>query len=486
MSDNESSAYVSLVGGVGSPLMQILMADDIQPGSSPSYEVAKTIYAYHPLGARMAEAPVDLAMSQEREITVPVGPDEALVEAFKKEWKRLNFSKVASGVMTLSRVYGQAAVIVLADDIDPAEPIPADRMVDANLYFNVVDPLNTAGSITLNQDPNASDYLKPNGIAVAGKVYHPSRSLVVMNEQPIYIEWTNSAFGFVGRSVYQRALYPLKSFIQSMITDNCIMEKSALLVAKMKSPGSILDQRAMDFFKLKRNKIKQAQSGNVLQMGIDEDLQSINLNNLKDPTEFARNNILKNIATAAKMPAALLNQETLVQGFGEGSEDAKQIARWIDAYRLEMEPVMTWLDNITMIRAWSPAFYETIQSRFPEYKSVPYETAFYEWKNQFSAVWPNLLEEPDSEKVKVDEAITRAAVSFADVALPVADPVNKGAIIAWLADVMNSRTMMQSTPLNIDPDLIAEYEPPAAPGLETEEPDIKPDRPAIVHKMAAK
>ena len=33
-----------------------------------------------------------------------------------------------------------------------------------------------------------------------------------MNQSPIYIEFTNSAFGFVGRSVYQRRLVPDENF----------------------------------------------------------------------------------------------------------------------------------------------------------------------------------------------------------------------------------------------------------------------------------
>jgi hypothetical protein len=461
------------------------MCDDIVPGSSPSYEVAKLIYVYHPLGARMAEAPVDLAMSQKRELSIPTAPGDVLVEAFEKEWKRLQCNKTVRNVMTLSRVYGQAAVVMLVEGKATEEAITPEELAKANITFNIVDPLNTAGSLVLNQDPNAANFLKPSGVSVAGKAYHPSRSLVVMNEQPIYIEWTNSAFGFVGRSVYQRALYPLKSFLQSMLTDNQILEKSGLLVTKLKTPGSITDQRTRNFFGFKRTQIQQAKTGNVLQIGVDEEVESINLNNLKDPTEFARNNVLKNIATAAKMPAALLNQETLVQGFGEGSEDAKQIARWIDSYREEMEPVTTWLDNIVMMRAWNEDFYKTIQARFQEYKNVPYDTAFYFWKNKFEAKWPNLLEEPDSEKVKVDDVVTRAAISLADVLLPVADPINKAAIATWLADVVNSRKMMLSDPLVIDGEALAAYEPQQAePDLATEEPPIKTDRPAVVHKMA--
>ena len=41
-----------------------------------------------------------------------------------------------------------------------------------------------------------------------GQQYHPSRARICLNEMPVYLGYTNSAFGYVGRSVYQRALFP--------------------------------------------------------------------------------------------------------------------------------------------------------------------------------------------------------------------------------------------------------------------------------------
>ncbi len=417
MADYSSDGQATLgLGSTLSPtLMQLLVCEDIQPGSSPSYEICKTIYSYHPLGAKLAEEPITRAQSQRREISIEGAPESDQIAAFNKEWDEtghIGADKLIHNTMRTGRMYGVASIAVGAKGLPTTEPLQMDKIADMDLYYNVLDPLNTAGSLVLDQDPNAADYQKPTYISVGSMKYHSSRTCVVMNEQPVYIEWSNSAFGFVGRSVYQRALYPLKSYIQTMITDQSVTEKAALLIAKLKSPGSVIDQRARSFFGFKREAIKGAKTGNVVSIGIDENVESVDLKNLRDAAEFARNNILKNIATAANMPASMINLETLAEGFGEGTEDAKNIAAFIDTIRMEMRPLYKFFDEIVMRRAWNPEFYASMQRKYPEqYGDMPYETAFYAWKNAFKATWPNLLTEPDSEKVKTDDVIMKEDIS---------------------------------------------------------------------------
>jgi hypothetical protein len=464
--DDSGAAVLSVGGNVPSQLMELLSCDGIQPGSPPSYETCKTIYSYHPMGAKMAEAPIEEAQSQEREITIPGAPEDDLKQAFNNEWAKIGRTgadEIIKNFMTMKRVYGISSLAYGSPDIPTNEPMPLDKLHELEIYFNILDPLNTAGSLVLNQDPNAPDFQKPQFLRVAGHDYHPSRAVIALNEAPVYIEWTNSAFGFVGRSVYQRALYPMKSYIQTMIMDNAIAEKAALLVWKMESPGSIIDKVALAFGGLKRSFLKGARTGNVLSIGLNENIESVDLKNLRDAAEFARNNILKNMATAAKMPAVMLNEETLAEGFGEGTEDAKRIARFISRIRIEMGPAYDFMDRIVMRRAWSPEFYRSMQRKYSDYQSMPYETAFTQWQNAFTATWPNLLVEPDSEKIKTEDVITKAAIACVEVMLPELDPENKAIAIEWLATVMGERKLMFSAPLQIDFDALRAYEPPAPP-----------------------
>ena len=99
-------------------------------------------------------------------------------------------------------------------------------------------------------------------------------------------------------------------------------------------------------------------------------------------------------------------------------------------------------------RAWNEDFYGVIQGNFPEmYKGVPYETAFNEWKNSFRASWPNLLEEPDSEKSKVEDVKLKAVVAMTEVLLPEMDPVNSARVLQWACDNFNEFTLLFATTL---------------------------------------
>ena len=492
---NASSQAQFMVTGTGMPsqFMQILACDSIQPGSDIGYTTAKLIYVYHPMGAKISEGPIILAQSQTREISISEGPEEELKKAFNREWKKIGkvgATKIIRNVMNQCRIYGITSLIVGEVGVETDKPLDMNKIGDADLYFNVLDPLNTAGSLVTNQDPNAPDFQHTQPIRVGSTTYHPSRTVVMMNESPLFIQWENSAFGFTGRSIFQRALYPLKTFIQSMITDQAVTEKAALLVANLESPESFVDKVAQLFQGLKRTIIKGAKTGNVLSIGVTEAINSINLQNLEGPAKFARENAIKNAATAAGMPAVLLLNETMTKGFGEGTEDFKMVVQYIDALREEMEPLYSFFDNIVMHRAWSPAFYETIQSRFPEYKDIPYDTAFYQWKNSFEAVWPSLMVEPESEKSKIADVKLKAAIAVTEVLLPVVDQGNKAILAGWLSNVLDEQKDMISTPLDLDLDAIALYEPPVpvtepGEGTSQKEPekDLRTRMDSILHAI---
>jgi len=472
------SANIGFNGAeLGTELTDLLCCDDIQPGSEPSYQVCKTIYLYHPLGAKMAASPIKLAQSQPRNIHINVesGLEEKLKKQFLETWRALDADGNILNHKSQSRVYGICTIVMMAEGVPAEQPIDYFKLPDLEVTFNILDPLNTAGSMVLNQNPNAEDFQKPIAIAVAGKRYHRSRGLVVMNEKPIYISYTSSAYGFVGRSVYQRALFPLKSFINTMVTDDMVTKKAGLLIAMIQTVSSAVNRLQAVFGAVKRNLLKTAVVGNVLQVGEKDKIETLNMQNLDGAFGMARKDILENIAVSADMPAVMLNSETFAQGFADGSEDAKNVAHYLDRMREEMNPQYAWFDLICMHKAWSPAFYKTIQKEYPDrYGKVDYKTAFLEWKNSFSTSWPNFLTEPDSEKVKTDETKLKAAVAVFQVLEPICDPESKATLATWLCDTVNTNKTMFPVPLNLDPDLLMDYVPPEQQAMLEEPKPAKP------------
>lgn len=455
-----ASSVLSAGSNVGNGLTALLMSDDVSPGDEPSYQLCKTIYTLHPIGKKMVDAPIAKAQSQRREISVPESPEDAVVDQFNKVWDELGCDKIIAQAFGLSRVYGISTLAAMPKGAGPRDPIDYPNLWrdKADLRFNVLDPLNTSGTLVLNQDPNKPDFLKTTAVSIAGTPYNLSRCVITQNEDPIYIDYTASGFGYTGRSVYQRALLPLKSFIQSMITDDLVTIKAGILVAKIKSSGSIVDQLMLGFNAMKRSLISIAKVGNVISVGSDDDIISLDLTNIEGAISGARKNILENIAVSADMPAILLNNETFAEGFGEGTEDSKQVTEYIDGIRIKMKPLYDFMDKIVRYIAWNPEFYKTIQERFPdEFGSIEFDEAFTTWANSFSATWPSLMREPESELIKVDAVKLESMIAEVQVLLPVLDPDNKAATIQYLVDNFNSLKRLFPNPLVINVELLLAF-----------------------------
>ncbi|EOD9025586.1 phage portal protein [Klebsiella michiganensis] len=450
------------LGSCSPELITLLDSDDIQPGMSAGYETCKTIYLFHPLGGKMVDRPIKMAMNEPRTIHISqaYGIESRLSDAFEREWKALGADKHIANAARISRIYGVSAVAMLVDNQEPSSAVDYRTLYKHNVTFNILDPLNTAGSIVLNQDPNAKEFQKVDGIRVAGKPYHKSRCVVQQNEDPIYLAYNSAAFGFTGRSVYQRALFPLKSFIQTMRTDDMVSVKGGLLITKIKGPSSVVNNMMQKLSGIKRMLLKRGKTGEVLQIGESDSIESIDLSNLEKPLDSARNHILENIAAAADMPAIILNSETFAQGFGEGTEDARSVAVYIDNIREWLEPLYDYFIRICQYRAWSIEFFQSLRADFPELQNT-YSVYFASWINSFEYRWPSSLKEPESEKVKVDDIRFKAIVSMMEVLLPQTntDDENRALLIEWAQNNANANESLFPHRLDLDIDSLKANRP---------------------------
>lgn len=452
-----------------SELMALLDSDDIQPGSTAGYQTCKTIYLFHPLGGKMVDRPIKMAMNESRTVHISqaYGIEQRLRDAFEREWKALGADNHIANAARISRIYGVSAIAMLVDNQEPSSAVDYRTLYKHNVTFNILDPLNTAGSIVLNQDPNAQDFQKVEGIRVAGKPYHKSRCVVQQNEDPIYLAYNSAAFGFTGRSVYQRALFPLKSFIQTMRTDDMVAVKGGLLVTKIKGPSSVVNNMMQKLSGIKRMMLKRGKTGEVLQIGDGDNIESIDLSNLEKPLDSARKHILENVAAAADMPAIILNSETFAQGFGEGTEDARAVAVYIDNIREWLDQLYAFFIRVCQYRAWSIEFFQSLRADFPELKNT-YSLYFASWINNFEYRWPPSLKEPDSEKVKVDETRFKAIVSMLEVLLPQVntDDENRALLIEWAQANANANENLFPQRLDLDIDSLKANRPQQTQGEE--------------------
>ena len=465
ISEQGFSAY-GRASSIGTPLGDLLLAEAIQPGAEPSYSLCKLIYTYHPIGAKSVDKPLKMAMSQDREFTIKHGLAHRVIDQFKEHWESLVGRDVGADDVILqaarvSRIYGTSTLTIIVEDDDPTKPLDFSKLAGKNIAFNIWDPLNTSGSIVLSQNPNAADFMKKlNDVSVQGQKYHPSRTVIKHNGDPIYLSYVPSAFGFVGRSVYQAALYPLKTFIQTMITDDMMSRKAGVMVAKIHQPGSISD-RIMDWMnKFKRNLVRQAQTDNVIAISSNnnEEIESLDLHNLEAPAALSRKHCLQNIALGMDMPAVILNDESYSSGLNDGTEDANDVSVFVDEMRKWLHPYYTYFDRIVMHRAWTPEFFNSLKNEFPkEFQGITYEMAFSEWQRSFKFEWPCYLREPESEKAKLEKVREDGLCQAAEVMLPMSDPVNKTAIVQWVVDNLNEYKRLFPVPLAINNGLMEKF-----------------------------
>jgi hypothetical protein len=445
---------------LGNAFNNLLVAEDIVPGDSAGYELCKLIYLYHPHGSKIVDRPLTLATSKPRNLTVPgaAGDGTDLIEAFEKQWKLDGCNEHLLNVGRLARIYGPASIGIIIEGDEPNEPLDFKKLSKATMSYSEWDPLNTAGSLVFNQDPNSLDFQKTSGVRVNGKAYDRTRVVVIQHENPLYIAYESAGFGYTGRSAYQRALVPLKQFIHLMMANGMVALKAGVLIAKIDQPSSAIDRVMSGFLGQKRSMVKEAQTGNVISISTDEDIETLNLQNVDGAINAVRKNIIEDMAAGAGMPAKLLLEDTFAVGFGEGTEDSKAIAQYLMTVRDWLNPIYDFLDRCTMYRAWNEDFFNAIREKFPEqYGNVPYDVAFADWQNSFHAEWPNLLEETDEEKATSEKVTLEAVTSVFTILAPELPPTEKAKLIDWVMNNLNAKTHLFSSPLELDIMAIADF-----------------------------
>lgn len=444
-----------------SELMQIINSDVIQPGTDVGYQTCKLLWQFHPLGGKLVEKPVNMAMCKPRTYNVETDPDERVVRQFCEVWKRMGLNEKIKNFFYVSRCYGAAAIGVGTDGTSCKNPIPTFGLREEDVYINIWDPLNASGSMATDPDPNSRFFQQANAtLKIASKSWHPSRTLKIFNGTPIYLEYQNSTFGFTGRSVFQRVLYPMKSYIGTMVANNLVSKKAGVLVAKTEQNGSVASGIMAAATGKKRENVKISENEGVLSIGTKESIESLNLQNIDKALSTARDNIISDVAAGSDVPAILIKDEAFSQGWSEGKEDSKAISQYIDGVRQTIEPVMNYFERMVRYIAWSEDFYTSLKNDYPDIITDDYQTTFRTWEREFEASWQELIEEAPNKRRESDSKVVQQAAALFAVLAPQLDPVNRSMAADWLASVTNATETYGDSPMIIDKDTLSKYQPP--------------------------
>ncbi|HGJ5860610.1 MAG TPA: anti-CBASS protein Acb1 family protein [Arsenophonus nasoniae] len=453
-------AEIETLNSSNSQLLNLLESTDIKPGSRAGYRLCKLLWAYHPLGGKLVEKPINMALCKPRSWNVKTDPDERVIKRFIEVWEKLNITQKIRDAYFTQRCYGASAIGVGTLNKKSDEYLDKKDLREDNIFINIFDPLNVAGSMVTSQDPNSPDFQQADlYLNVASEYWHPSRTVKIFNGSPIYLEYQNSAYGYTGRSVFLRSLYPLRSYLKTMEANEVIAEKTALIVAKTAQNSSVISGVMQKLGAIKRGFVKSGKNGNVLQIGKEDSIESLNMTNVDGPLSLSRDNIISDIASGSDIPAILLKEEAFTHGFGEGTEDSKAISQYIDGVRQEIDPVMKYFEELIQHIAWTEDFFDTLKNEYPDVFTDDYETTFYQWKDEFTASWQELVEESPNKRRESDAVVIQNAARIYAVLAPNLDPENKATLSDWLVSICNATETYKDNPCVLDVENLKNYQP---------------------------
>jgi hypothetical protein len=108
---------------------------------------------------------------------------------------------------------------------------------------------------------------------------------------------------------------------------------------------------------------------------------------------------------------------------------------------------------------------------------MDYNTALKKWQNAFKAAHPSLIREPESELIKVDEVKLKSIVEVVEILAPLVDPANRITLIQWACDNVNEFQHIISATLDLDYDILEQYELEKAESGATDDPGVEGEEP---------
>ncbi|CAB4132064.1 Protein of unknown function DUF1073 [uncultured Caudovirales phage] len=382
--------------------------DLIMEATSLDYSLCQLIRRFHPVGQALVTMPIIKAQANGRKIQIHAAPQMA-VEAFESVSMRYGTDNLAQDLLAGSKAFGVNSIFIGQYGVETDSPLDISTL-NSNAFFNVVDPLTTAGSNTANQRPNYKDFLTtPSIIKVQGIGYHSSRCFTLRNpfEPSLFLNFNTAAFSYAPASCYERPLPYLKMFLENDLALSAGNKKVGSFIHKKAfSNQTALDAANQSIKGFIRQKLSTLFSGDVAIIGKDDEITTVDLMHFSESLNATYNAIIDRISLSSSdgIPASMLKGALLSTGLSDGTNDKEKEDECIIKHQKALEPIYGFLDPLMMRIAWNdPDFYAAIQARYPEYRGVSHRSAVTQWVNSFQWEWNPITEPTDAELADINE-----------------------------------------------------------------------------------
>lgn len=363
-----------------------------------SYEDCRNIYKYWALGKRVAKALPNFALSAQRTIIFEDMPEEC-IKLFQEAEKDLQIHRLLKEVLTNIRIFGISGICVVSDKDDLSKKLTYSSTIDKTIAFNIVDPLNLTGS-QIGIDPTKLNYQKVSSIKVNGQDVDLSRAYIGFNDHLFYLDYVPSNFNFGSISIYQNMISLIYDWNKCVTALERISTKAGSILVRNRD-GGVLNSISTEAARKTLEAIRNMRNDGIASINNSDSVELFNLAGVGEVDAIIErlNNCI--MMALSDTPSAILLDERLAKGFGDGTEDMKAILMAVEDYReSQIRPIYNFLDKYLLYLTFTPKTLQKLKEDYSEFKSMSLPELREAIFNSFSFEWGNLY--PESEATKTD------------------------------------------------------------------------------------
>lgn len=295
-----------------------------------SYIDCQNLYSFIPLAKRIINLPIKIAMNN---INISFGKDNKYKDIEELNNIDINYVKtLCTEYISKVRLYGYSILLpIISDKDDISKVLMKDQLYGTDIRYNILDPLNV--TVDIDRDPSSYSYKKITNIRISqGKMkqVYSKRVLALQNNlNNQYLQYNRASYNYIGLSELQVA-FPLINLLTSTLTS---MERqllhSSIMVLEQDSSTTNINTQALVNQSASLNDTKQ-DSVIILNNGLK--LNQFQLQNM-DSISNVITNINKLISLSIDIPTALFCDESVSNGFGDGSNESRIVEMYLSDIR---------------------------------------------------------------------------------------------------------------------------------------------------------
>lgn len=295
---------------------------------SLSYKDCQNLYSYIPLAKRIINLPVKIAINN---MNIKWGSEGEYKDEEGLKDIDINYVKtLCTDYISKVRLYGYSVLLPLVGPEDNAsKPLMKSEIYDKEIRYNILDPLNM--TVTIDNNPASYNFKRITSMRVNnGPLIHSNRALALNNRlNNLYLQYNNASYNYVGLSELQ-SCYCLMNVIATAITsmERQLMHSSLMVVEEEKGSTNVNTQSMT----AQADLLSQVKQDSVVLLRNGLKLNQFQLSNF-DTITNSIDSINKLISMTTDIPSVLFTDESLGNGFSEGSSDGQIVEMYLTDIR---------------------------------------------------------------------------------------------------------------------------------------------------------